>query len=131
MLSLGVCLGLGACAVSEPAPSLAGSQWRLSHLGDQPVLAHPPATLLFGTDGRLSGHSACNRFTGSYQLEGDRLSVGPVAATRIGCPGPIGQQESHYLQALQGARQVQQQDGALLIRGASEVPVLRFLPARP
>ncbi|MFP5467435.1 MAG: META domain-containing protein [Gammaproteobacteria bacterium] len=132
MWSLGLCLVLGACAATPGIAPLAGSEWRLSHLDGQAVLAHPPATLLLGTDGRLSGHGACNRFTGSYQLQGDRLRVGPVAATRIGCPGPVGQQENRYLQALQGARQVQlQQDGALLIRGASGEPVLRFLPASP
>lgn len=131
LLVLGTCLTLAACATSQAVPPLAGSEWRLSHINDDAVLAHPPATLVFGADGRLSGHGSCNRFTASYRLDSDRLTIGPVAATRIGCPGPVGQQENRYLQALQGAAQVRQQDGGLLIRSDSPAAVLRFVPARP
>jgi heat shock protein HslJ len=128
MLPLGVSLALGACATSQAVPPLTGSEWRLSHIDSDPVLAQPKATLVFGADGRLSGHGTCNRFTGSYRLDGDRLTMGPVAATRIGCPGPVGQQEARYLQALQSATQIELKDGELLIRSGATSPVLRFLP---
>ena len=40
-LLLGTCLTLAACATSQAVPPLAGSEWRLSHINDDAVLAHP------------------------------------------------------------------------------------------
>jgi heat shock protein HslJ len=34
-------------------------------------------------DGHVSGHSGCNRFTAPCSIDGSRVAIGPVAATRM------------------------------------------------
>ena len=49
-------------------------------------------------DGRLSGHSGCNRYTASYTLDGDSLSIGPdIGGTSMACPPAQMAVEQAYL----------------------------------
>lgn len=36
--------------------------------------------------GRWNGNDGCNQFTGSIRIQGNRLNVGPIAATKMACP---------------------------------------------
>ena len=62
------------------------------------------ATATF-SDGQLSGSGGCNRFTATYEIDSERISIGPVASTRKACPEPEGvmDQEQQYFQALENA----------------------------
>jgi heat shock protein HslJ len=55
---------------------------------------------------QLSGTGGCNRFTATYETEGDQITIGPAAATRMFCDEPEGimDQEQQYLEALGRAR---------------------------
>ena len=113
--------------------SLIGS-WRLANMteGDSPMPMVPPqATELTATfaDGKISGSGGCNRFMGSFETQGDRLSVGQLASTFKACEEPIMQQESRYLKALQGAQRYEiDNQGQLTIYYQTEQGsgVLRF-----
>ena len=37
------------------------------------------------SNGSISGSSGCNRFNGSYQVDGDRLSFGQMLSTMMAC----------------------------------------------
>jgi heat shock protein HslJ len=51
---------------------------------------------------RVSGYSGCNRFMGTYETDGNTMTFGPLAGTRMACPGKESQQlEQEVLQALQ------------------------------
>lgn len=93
--------------VPEPA-SLIGSPWLLTAIstgqdGIASVLAGTEVTAMFADGGNMSGSAGCNNYQASYQLEGDRITIGPAAATMMMCPGPEGimEQESAYLSALE------------------------------
>jgi heat shock protein HslJ len=59
-----------------------------------------PPSLLLKSEGKLAqGSGGCNRFTGSYELEGDSLKFGPIASTRMFCE-EVMDQEQAYLQVL-------------------------------
>jgi heat shock protein HslJ len=65
--------------------------------------AGAPPTLVFSTvtgQRRASGYAGCNRFAGPYSLKGGELSFGPFVTTRMACPGPRGDLERDYLDAL-------------------------------
>jgi len=51
-----------------------------------------------------AGSAGCNNYTGSYAVDGEKISFGPQATTRMFCSDPEGimEQESEYLAALQG-----------------------------
>ena len=59
------------------------------------VLGAP--TLSIDDERRLSGWTGCNAWTATYQLDGDSVNLGPVAATRSACPEPAGTLEDAYL----------------------------------
>ena len=64
-----------------------------------------PLTVRFSKEGRISGFSGCNTYTGQYDVTDDILSVGPLASTRKACLSPALQtQEQTYLQDLQAVR---------------------------
>ena len=53
----------------------------------------------------MSGSAGCNNYTATYKVNGDNISIGPAAATRMFCPEPDGvmEQEVQYLAALETA----------------------------
>lgn len=63
-----------------------------------------PITLNFSTSGgqrKVSGFSGCNRFTGTYELNSGKLSVGRLASPRMACAAGAGASlESPFLQGL-------------------------------
>ncbi|MEN8206646.1 MAG: META domain-containing protein [Pseudomonadota bacterium] len=70
------------------------------------------------TNGELSGHAGCNAFNASYEATGDRITIGPVMATRKHCAEPDGimNQEQEYLQALSRAQVYELSDSRLKLR---------------
>jgi hypothetical protein len=82
---------------------LLGITWRLVGMRDDfdaflSVLGDAVITAYFDEEGRISGSSGCNRYTGPATLLGDELSIGVVAGTRMMCSDPqVMAQESRYL----------------------------------
>jgi heat shock protein HslJ len=71
-------------------PSLQAVQWRLTHLGGQPLSADQigkPATIMLGREAplRFSGSTGCNSMSGTYTLNGPSLRFGRAAATKMAC----------------------------------------------
>lgn len=112
--------------------SLSGS-WRLVNMTlsePTPMIPLPTTELTADfSDGRISGSGGCNRFMGSYQTQGEQLSVSPLASTFKACESPILDQETRYLMALQGAQQYEiDNQGQLIIsyQTEQESGILRF-----
>ncbi len=89
---------------------LAGSSWEATAFnnGSQAVIGVVEGTTLtveFDKDGNLSGNAGCNNFTGTFQLDGDQITIGPLANTMMMCEDPQGvmDQETQFLAALQSA----------------------------
>lgn len=113
--------------------SLAGS-WRLANMteGNFPTPMLPvSSTELTATfsEGKISGSGGCNRFMGGYKVDGDKLSIGPLASTFKACEQLIMTQEAKYLKALQAAQRYEVNDQGLTIYYQTEEGsgVLRFL----
>jgi heat shock protein HslJ len=100
--------GGGVLARFDPqSQSLAGT-WQVTgyNNGREAVVSliiGTAITMTFDDDGRVSGSAGCNNFTSTYRLEGDKLSIGPAAATRRMCASPEGimEQEQRFLNALE------------------------------
>ncbi len=100
----------GTMQLAPLSTSLAGTRWRVTgyHNGKQAVvslLVGTEITVEFGTDGRVGGKAGCNGYQAPYATEGDVVTVGPPAVTRMHCGEPAGvmEQERLYLVALQRA----------------------------
>ena len=84
--------------------TLEGTTWQLvAYLDDAGNLTLPyreaPATLLMA-DGQAGGNTGCNNYFGSYTVDGDSLTFGPMGATMMACPEPQSNQEQAYLAGL-------------------------------
>jgi heat shock protein HslJ len=93
-------------AVLEPV-ALVGPVWQLEayNNGKQAIvslLAGTQVTLELRDNGTLGGSDGCNRYMSGFTLEGDTLTFGPIATTRMACRGPAGaaEQAAAYAAAL-------------------------------
>jgi heat shock protein HslJ len=82
--------------------AIEGSNWLLLRMNlDQPVPEGAEVTLAFEA-GRISGKSACNRYSANIS-EGDNpgdILIGPAMGTRMACPDPLMEIERQYLEML-------------------------------
>lgn len=58
-----------------------------------------PPSIRF-SEGQVGGNATCNRFFGSYSLDGDSLTIQPGGSTLMACPDEFMSQEQTFLSAL-------------------------------
>jgi heat shock protein HslJ len=79
--------------------ALLGTTWTLTGIVSGEAVASPVAdstVTLVLADGSLSG-KACNTFRGSLELDGGRMAVGPLMATKMSCGADLDAQEASVL----------------------------------
>lgn len=63
--------------------------------GDKPhALVKGSEIRLTFADGSLGMRAGCNSMSGDYELEGDRLTVGPIGGTEMGCAPALMEQDT-------------------------------------
>jgi heat shock protein HslJ len=111
------CALVQGCVTPPPEPALPPRElvvsqvpdgdWELvtsTFIGAGRIPGVPRATLAF-KDGWMSAFSGCNRASAAARLVDDWLEVEAMAATRRGCPEPLGTFEGRFFKLL-GARPV-------------------------
>lgn len=110
--------GLEVSGVSRgaAAPFTPDTSWRLVALTPEVPLGAVRVTAVFDADARrISGMAGCNRFTGTFTTDGERLTIGPLATTRMMCPEPQMRVEDAVLRTLAAAQSWTQSDQTLVI----------------
>jgi heat shock protein HslJ len=112
---------------------LAQTQWRLYVLNGTEIPEPINVTLTLSPEGEPSegtvfGSAGCNRYNGTYSLEGDRLTVNVLAVTARMCDASM-ETEDAFLAALQDELTFQIQFNRLIL--TSENNALLFLGERP
>ena len=82
---------------------LVGPTWRAVEINGSPVACDQSKRephLVFNVEGRVSGSTGCNRFTGTYKQDGNNLQFSPPAVTKMACPPPVEALERSFLQAM-------------------------------
>jgi heat shock protein HslJ len=82
----------------------------------------------FAEEGALTGSAGCNSYTASYETDGEKITIGPAASTRMFCAEPEGimEQESQYLTALENAAVYMIDSSRLEIRDANGSGVVSY-----
>ncbi len=114
-----VAVGLAACAkiattaaTDGKLSSLAGSEWGPADGSDLFVQ--------FKAKGEMSGFAGCNNFFGQYELNGERLIVGPLASTKKACfDRSLMDKERAFLNSLQEAHHVDATYKTLVLKNAN------------
>jgi heat shock protein HslJ len=115
----------GAWRMSAP---LVQVHWKLVALDGRPFQSsseHGPYLVFETNEQRVRGSGGCNRLTGTYRQEGDDLTIGPLAATKMACPDLAA--ESAFLAALERVRHVAIAGRNLTLSDADGRPVAQFL----
>ena len=132
-------LNLAGCTVAlllaganlATASQLAGSEWRPAEIGASEVPSDSQIFVRFTGDGKIEGHAGCNRFSGSYTPIGDRIDIGPLAATRMACPDPIMKREAQLFEALERAKRFQRDGVDLKLTDDAGNLLARFVRPMP
>ena len=125
-------IGLAACRSTDAPPSpqkiLPGTGWRLVAMDDVAIDPRTAPTLAFPNEGGVNGDGGCNRYSATASLEGDELTLGPIATTRRTCEERVMARESRYLTLLGGTERVELLGGFLFLHVKDEETPLRFAP---
>jgi len=118
---LALALVMAGCATtSEPAgptPQLAGTRWFVTQIDGKRPLNDVPLMADFTSEGRISGDSGCNNFSGPYVQMGSTVEIGELLSTRRACvDSAVQRQETRLLDILQGASMARLVKGELHLR---------------
>lgn len=112
---------------------LTETTWYLEEYSDGsganlPVLEGSEITAQFTEDGLVSGSAGCNSYSGSYQVDGEGLSVELGPSTLMFCDQPEGMmdQETAYLGALDSVVSYHILGTELVMQDKSGTEVLKF-----
>ena len=84
----------------EKMGSLQGTSWWVENIAAKGVVDMSHTTIEFTYDGRIVGSTGCNRYFGSVEIDGAKITTGPLAGTRKACPGALMDQENKFFQAM-------------------------------
>jgi heat shock protein HslJ len=125
-----------AAAVPDAVPAaLDGPLWQLTRLRGQDAQALaglPTGVTVRFEAGQVQGFGGCNQFAGGYTIEGDRLTLPPLAGTMMACAPPLMAIETAFMGAFTGVLRYRVAEGRLTLTAESETdPKLVFAAAPP
>jgi heat shock protein HslJ len=131
ILLLGI---VAACGGSDEALTLDGTKWIMTTYAVTGAMKNALATPVVDANfaapkdgkGEVAGSGGVNQYTGSYTVDGSKLTVGAVSSTRMtGDPAAM-QQETAYLMNLQAAASYEIAGSNLTIKNNAGVTVLTY-----
>lgn len=138
-IALSACGGVETPAVDNPqeilvdegtsaAGLLEGTSWKLLHYRKTQVRDGLIITARFeGT--QVSGSAGCNSYSGTYQIDGDKITIGPLASTMMACldPADVMEMEQMFLEWMSNAQTLDlTEDQLMIFRPDGEA--LTFIP---
>ena len=92
LVASGGCDSNGGTAANE-LPLRTGVEWQLESFQPNagpsiPVPDPSLYTVRFGADGTVEARADCNHCGGGFQVDGARMTIGPLACTLAACPLP-------------------------------------------
>ncbi len=122
--------------VVEKTRSLEGTRWALdSYLaaeGEMAAVLPGVEIMAQFQEGQVVGSAGCNSYFGSYEVDGDSLTIGALGATEMYCgPEEVMDQEGAYLAALGSASSYSITGDRLQISGPQGHTVLTFSVLEP
>jgi heat shock protein HslJ len=134
LLAMIVVLALGTMILAACGPlggsgeaKLVGPVWTLTALNGQPPLPVTAITAEYGADGRVTGSSGCNNYSGPYEVDGNKLSFGqPMASIMMACQPAVMAQEAVYMKALESVASYEIKDGKLTLYDGDKNAVAEF-----
>ena len=118
-----------SCGKPQVDSPLRGTYWKLVRLSEAPVWVaekqREPHVIFANYELRMSGSGGCNRLTGSFELDGDKLRLRGMAGTMMACP--VGMElEQRFLQAIEKVERYRITGSHLEMLDATGAAIARF-----
>ena len=121
---------LSACTSGGASADLKGTSWTLVSYGpaenQTPAAPGVETSLIFGTDGRVSGNLGCNSFGGNYEVKNGSLVFSQTISTMMACQEPQMTQESTAFQVMTGTVSFKLEGNTLTIYDTSGAIAIMF-----
>ena len=108
---------------------LRGTYWKLVRLSETPVQVaekqREPHLIFASNEPRISGSGGCNRVTGSFELDGDKLRLRGMAGTMMACLAGM-EQEQRFLQSIEKVERYRISGSHLEMLDAAGAVIARF-----
>jgi len=118
-------------SANDPGMLTSVAEWEVSSInGNTPIIEQYNRglpTIGFTKDNKVTGHGGCNRYSGEYTLEGDKLTLGRMLSTKMFCEGGG---EDAYMKALGTASSYKATKNKLVLLSAGTDEVLVFVPKK-
>ncbi|MGQ0660258.1 META domain-containing protein [Sphingosinicella sp.] len=105
-------------AVIPPPPPIAGTEWTIVAIGQEPVSG--PQYALSIRAGEIAGRTGCNSFSAPYTAVGDTLAVGEARSTRMACAPAVMAREQRAFAILSGAVRFSRPDANTMVLTGEE-----------
>lgn len=134
--ALAAALAIAGCDLFMP-PAAGGDldgEWRLvsgTHQGDSvPIPEDAPITMTI--DGaEVGGRAACNIYGGELDVDGDRVAIGAMSMTEMGCDAPVMEAEAAYIAALGDVERWARSGSTLTFSGEAVELTYELVPEEP
>lgn len=116
------------CTTTAASTPLRSGEWMVAELNGKKLVAPPEQrpTLTFDADDkRVSGFGGCNRLTGGYEADGNKLKFGPVATTQMACAQGMST-EADFAAALELVTSYKIEGDKLIVYGADGKQLVQF-----
>lgn len=111
-----ILLALSGCGIlpGKSGADLDGTVWTLESYGGKSLISGTAMTATFEA-GEISGSASCNHYFGSFQTDGDQITIAGLGWTEMACMDPEGimQQESDLMAMLSKSISYQIEGGKL------------------
>jgi heat shock protein HslJ len=125
--------GKAIATFKAQSQSLEGTSWQVISYNNgkqavTSVLVGSELTADFGTASNLTGSAGCNNYNGGFETDGNKITIGPLASTRMMCSEPEGvmDQEFQFMEALQSAATYKIEGDVLELRTADGALAANF-----
>lgn len=118
-----------AAVEEETAPVAVVGEWQIAQLQELPLVATDELALpalTINEDGTFHLYAGCNQINGTYAVEGEEITFGEAASTKMMCPDVM-EIEDALCQLLRGTLGIVADGEALVLTDEAGATILRLV----
>jgi heat shock protein HslJ len=128
ILLLGLVIAFAASLPSYASDIKLEGKWQITAIKGVDELDSSKTEFVVMEDGRIGMSVGCNRMTAKPEIEGDKITFGPIPMTRMACLPPFDELEKQFTKALEatGSYALDSEENSLDFFDADGAPVISF-----
>ncbi|MEM8843269.1 MAG: META domain-containing protein [Pseudomonadota bacterium] len=104
-----------------------GHKWRVTQIDGVKAFGFTKTTLVLDEDGTMKGNAGCNRFDGTYRVDGDKLDLGEPIRTKRGCSPDIMDRERGFVMAVRRTERYERDGDTLYLFDNDGLEAMRLV----